>query len=94
MHICMHIAIIAIPYDLTGYRLQSIHPQYCLDVVFNIMKQLHKENISPCMKIIFHFLKTANITSVTSGRNVLFIERPINDYKKSHTSKTCLDVDD
>ena len=34
------------------------------------------------MKIIFHFLKTADITSVTSGHNVLFIEGPISDYKE------------
>ena len=46
------------------------------------MEQLHKENISLCMKIIFHFLKTTGITSVTSGHNVLFIEGPINDYKE------------
>ena len=58
-----------------NYHLQSIHPQYCLDVVFNIMERLHKE-------IIFHFLKTTDITSVTSGHNVLFIEGPINIIKK------------
>ena len=59
-----------------------MHPQYCLDVVFNSMRQLYEENLSLQVKIILHFLKAVDIISVTGGHNILFIEGPINDYKE------------
>jgi len=34
------------------------------------------------IKIILHFLKTADITNFTGSHNILFIEGPINDYKE------------
>ena len=62
-----------------------MHPQYCLDVVFNAMRQLYEDNPSLQVKILLHFLKTADIANVTGGHNILFIEGPINDYKEEAT---------
>ena len=66
----------------TGCTHQSIHPQYCLSVVFNLMRQFHKENPALQMKILIHFLKAADIAHAIGGHNVLFIKGPINDYKE------------
>ena len=73
---------IIIVYDFTGHNHQSMHPQYCLDAVFSLMRQLHKEDLALHIKIILHFLKIADITNVTGSHNILFIEGPINDYKE------------
>ena len=59
-----------------------MHPQYCLDAVFNSMRQLYEDNPSLQVKTLLHFLKTADIANVTGNHNILFIEGPINDYKE------------
>ena len=84
VYVCICVCTIAciVLYDFTGYNHQGIHPQYCLDVVFNLLRQLHKENPSLQVKIILHFLKAADIANAAGGHNILFIEGPINDYKE------------
>ena len=67
-----------------------MHPQYCLDVVFNLMRQLHGENLSMHIKVILHFLKVADIANITDGCNILFIEGPINDYKEEAVQLKCV----
>ena len=59
-----------------------MHPQYCLDVIFDMTKQLHKYNPSLYMKILLHLLKATDIAYVTVAHNIFFIEGPINDYKE------------
>ena len=61
---------------------QSMHPQYCLDVIFDMIKQLHKYNPSLYTKILLHLLKAADIAYVTVACNILFVEGPVNDYKE------------
>ena len=59
-----------------------MHPQYCLDVIFDMMKHLYKDNPSLYIKMLLHLLKAADIVYVTVAHNILFIEGPINDYKE------------
>ena len=59
-----------------------MHPQYCLDVIFDMIKQLHKYNPSLYTKILLHLLKAADIAYVTVACNILFVEGPVNDYKE------------
>ena len=77
-------------FDFPGCNHQSMHPQYCLDVVFSLMRQLYYDNLSMQIKVILHFLKVADIVNIADDHNILFIEGPINDYKEEAVQLKCV----